>query len=89
MRRAVGRVLLAGGLLAFLGLAGAAVLGLAAFAPFWAFLACAAAMAGLALRQPDPAGGRRPGPRRGPRRRAFGWRRDRCRRCGRRWRRYD
>jgi hypothetical protein len=52
MRRAAGRVLLAGGLLAFLGLAGTAVLGLAPFAPFWAFLACTAAMAGLALRQP-------------------------------------
>ena len=54
MRRAVGRVLLAGGVAAFLGLAGTAVLGLAPFAPFWTFLACAAAMAGLAFRQPDP-----------------------------------
>ena len=54
MRRVAGRVLLAGGLLASLALAGAAVLGLAPFAPFWAFLSCAAAMAGLALRQPNP-----------------------------------
>ena len=54
MRRAAGRLLLAGGLLAFLGSVGAAALGLAPFAPFWAFLSSAAAMAGLALRQPDP-----------------------------------
>jgi hypothetical protein len=54
MRRAVGRVLLAGGVVAFLSLAGTAALGLAPFAPFWAFLACAAALAGLAFRQPEP-----------------------------------
>ena len=54
LRLVAGRVLLAGGLLGFLGLAGGAALGLFAFAPFRAFLACASAMAGLALRQPDP-----------------------------------
>ncbi|TDH63664.1 hypothetical protein E2C06_04885 [Dankookia rubra] len=62
MRRAAGRLLLAGGLLAFLGLAGAAVLGLAPFAPFWAFLSCAAAMAGLALRQSEVPEGTDQGP---------------------------
>jgi hypothetical protein len=58
VRRACGHVLLLGGVLAFLGIAAAAVLGVRPFAPVWAFLACATAMAGAALRQPagDPAG---------------------------------
>ena len=53
MRRLWGHVLLFGGAAVFLGLVAVAVLGLWPFAPFWAFVASAAAMAGAALRQPD------------------------------------
>ncbi|MCB4821443.1 hypothetical protein [Roseicella aerolata] len=50
-RRLLGWLLLAGGLLALLGIAMVALLGFRPFEPLWAFLASATAMAGAVLRQ--------------------------------------
>ncbi|MDO9708460.1 hypothetical protein [Paracraurococcus lichenis] len=66
MRRAAGTTLLLGGLLAVAGLAVAALLGLHPFAPAWAFAACAAGLAGLALRNPVEEAGEGPDSDPGP-----------------------